>query len=414
MAGSPSPVAPATWQTRFPALAYPNFRLWMLGRMGWILGTGMRGTALALLLYDMTQSTAALGYTSFLFGLPVLLFSLYAGVVADRIERHRLVRITQAATIVPAALAFALSALGLIQPWHILAIAFLTGTVYAFDNPARNAFMPQLIDKSDLANAAVLDNVAFYTCAALAPAVAGLAYAAGGATLALGLAVLFFTVPSVTLSLMRVTPIVHLPRSASALREIRDGLVYIAGQSNERTLFLIVASLTLFAGAVGTIIPAWSVQVLGGDARTTGFLSAANGLGAVISSIGIAALGKFSFKGKLLTAATLALPIVVILFSLARAIPVSLSLAVLAGMASLPIQAMCIVLLYTLVPETLRGRAAGVFSLTNVGLSALGGLWIGLMAQAIGLPPTVALAGIAFGAVAISVYVFVPRLRALE
>jgi MFS family permease len=414
MAEAPAPAAQPTWQTRFPALTYPDFRLWLLGRMGWVLGTGMRGTTMALLLYDMTQSTAALGYTTFLFGLPVMIFSLYAGVVADRVERHRLVRLTQAATILPAAVAFLLSALGMIQAWQILALSLLTGAVYAFDNPARNSFMPQLVDRADLANASVLDNVAFYTCAALAPAIAGLTYAAGGATVALALAVLFFTVPSLALAVMHVTPIVHAPRSTSALREIREGLAYIARQTNERTLFLIVASLTLFAGAVGTIIPAWSVQVLGGDAKTTGFLSAANGAGAVISSLAIASLGKFSFKGRLLTAATLALPVVLLAFSIARSIPVALGLALMGGMASLPIQAMSIVLLYTLVPETLRGRAAGVFSLTNVGLSAIGGLWIGLMAQAAGLPPTVALAGLTFGAVAALVYIYVPKLRALE
>jgi hypothetical protein len=375
---------------------------------------GMRGTAMSLLLYDMTHSAAALGYVTFLNSLPVLLFSLYAGVVADRVERHKLVRVTQAATILPAVLAFLLSALGLIQVWQILVLSLLTGAVYAFDNPARNSFMPQLVNKADLANASVLDNVAFYSCAALAPAIAGLTYAAGGATVTLGLAVLAFTVPSVTLAVMRVPPIVRTARSMSAVRQIREGLAYIAGHSNERTLFLIVGAVTLFATAVNTLVPAWSVQVLGGNAKTTGFLSAATGLGALVSSLAIASLGKFSFKGKLLTAATLALPVVMLAFSVARALPVSLALATLLGMTSLPISTMSMVLLYTLVPEVLRGRAAGVFSLVNVGLSAIGGLWIGLMAQAAGLPPTIAMAALAFGAVAIAVYIYVPGLRALE
>ena len=169
-----------SWRKTFTALKYPNYKLWFWGQMTSLFGTWMQITALSYLTFELTHSPAYLGYVGFANGIPTWLFMLYAGVVADRMSRRRLMIITQTAMMILAFILAALSFLGHIQPWHIVLLAFGLGVANAFDAPARQAFVVELVEREDLGNAIALNSTMFNLGAAIGPAIAGVVYAALG------------------------------------------------------------------------------------------------------------------------------------------------------------------------------------------------------------------------------------------
>lgn len=401
------------WKRRFPALTYANYRLWLIARIGWTMGFGVRGMTQGYLIYELTRSPAFLGYASFAFSLPILLLTLYGGVVADRVNRYRLVVACQVLNIIPASLLAILAALHVIQPWHILALALAGGLIYAFDNPARAAFVPGLVARDDLANASMLDNTVFYTTVAVAPAVGGFIYAAYGPAWGFGASALSFVVAVVSVALMRVSPVPAMVRGAP-MGELRAGLTYTSGQTTALVILFGVAMTTMFGSSLGTLLPAWAVNVLGGDARTNGLLGAAYGVGAVCSTLVIATLGRVDMKGKLLMAAMLALPLALFMFAQTRTLTPSLLFLFAAGATAVPIIVLSSVLMLLLIPDALRGRVMSIFSLVNGGVQALGGLWIGFAAQTWGAPATLTLSAALLLASALVIAVFFPRLRTLK
>ena len=401
------------WKRRFPALTYANYRLWLIARVAWTLGTGIRGMAQGFLIYELTHSAALLGYASFAYSLPILLLTLYGGVVADRVDRHRLVVVSQGLTMIPALLLAVLTATHLIQPWHIIVLALTGGLIYAFDNPARSAFVPSLVSHDDLANASMLDNTLFYTAVAVAPAIGGLIYAAAGPAWCFVSSVISFMVAVVSVARMRVRPVPLVARGAP-LSELRAGLAYTSGQTTALVILFIVAMTTMFGSSMGTLLPAWAVTQLGGDARTNGLLGAAYGVGAVCSTLVIASLGRVDVKGKLLTMAMLGLPLALFCFAQTRTLAPSLLFLFAAGTTAVPIIVLSNILLLLLIPDALRGRVMSIFTLVNGGVQALGGLWIGTAAQAWGAPATLTLSAGLLLTSALGVVLLFPKLRALK
>ena len=164
----------------FTALKYPNYRLWFWGQMISMLGTWMQITAQGFLIYDITRSPVYLGYVGFASGLPTWVFMLYGGVIADRFSRRKILVITQSIMMALAAILAILTFTSLVQPWHIIVLAFLLGTANAFDAPSRVSFVNELVDKPDLTNAIALNSTMFNTATATGPAIAGIAYAVAG------------------------------------------------------------------------------------------------------------------------------------------------------------------------------------------------------------------------------------------
>src|SRR5271157_4058592 len=187
---SPTPSRPAEvpaqnesarWRRTFMALKYPNYRLWFRGQMVSLFGTWMQTTAQGFLVYELTHSPRYLGYVGFAAGAPTWLLTLYGGVVADRIPRRMLLIITQSCMMVLAFILAALWFLHVVQPWHIMVLAFLLGVANSFDAPARQAFVSELVPREDLTNAIALNATMFNTATAVGPAVAGATYALFGA-----------------------------------------------------------------------------------------------------------------------------------------------------------------------------------------------------------------------------------------
>ena len=306
------------WQQTFAAFKYRNYRLWFGGQLFSLFGTWMQTTAQGFLVYQLTNSPAYLGYVAFASGLPTWLFTLYGGVIADRMSRRTLMVVTQSAMLVLAFILAALTFTGLVQPWHIVVLAFLLGIANAFDAPARQAFVLEMVEREDLTNAIALNATMFNAATAVGPAVAGVTYAAFGPAWCFTLNGVSFIAIIVALLMMRIRPQAARARRVSAASDLMEGLRYVVAQPVIRALIGLVGVLSLFGVALFTLMPAWAVEVLSGDAATLGWLQSARGAGALIGALLLASLGRFKFKGKLLTAGTILFPLTLLIFALIR------------------------------------------------------------------------------------------------
>ncbi len=395
----------------FAALKYPNFRLWFIGQLASLVGTWMQTTAQAFLIFQLTHSPAYLGYVTFASGIPTWLLMLYGGVVVDRVPRRNLMVITQISMMV---LAFSLAALtftGVVQAWHILLLAFLLGIVNAFDAPARQAFVADLVGREDLTNAIALNSTMFQSATVVGPAVAGLTYAAFGPAACFTLNGISFIPVIVALLLMQLEPKPARPRGASASQEMAEALRFAAKDSIIRMLIALIGVVGLFTTAYITLFPAWAVTVLQGDARTNGWLQSARGVGALLGAFTIAALGRFTWKGRLLTIGTFVYPVTLIIFSAIDWLPASLLALTAVGWGFLIVANLAGTLLQTLVPEELRGRVTGLYSLVAFGSLPLGGLAAGALVGRVGLPLTIVAGAMIILLFSVGLYLFVPQLR---
>jgi MFS family permease len=398
----------------FAALAHRNYRLWFFGQMISLFGTWMQATAQGFLVYQLTGSPAYLGIVGFANGAPALIFTLYGGVIADRISRRTLLLITQTIMMLLAFVLAALVATSAVVPWHIAALAFALGVANAFDAPARLAFVRELVDREDMTNAIALNATMFNMGSFAGPAVAGLAYATIGPAWCFALNGLSFIGVISALLMMQLAPQERKAQKASAINELREGFRYILDTPAVRTIILLVGATGLFGISFATLFPVWSTDILGGDATTNGLLQSARGLGALISALIIASLGRFTFKGRLLTLGSFLFPILLIVFALIRIMPLALFVLVLSGMAVILIMNLANALVQSLVPDNLRGRVMAVYSMTFFGSMPLGALWAGWVAELAGAP-TAMISGAVVGlGVAVLIWFLAPIIRALE
>jgi len=407
-------VGQVSWQQTFAALKYPNYRLWFWGQMVSLFGTWMQSTAQGFLVFQLTHSPAYLGYVGFAAGLPSWLFMLYAGVIADRMSRRTLLVITQTCMMVLAFIIAGLTFLGLVQPWHILVLALILGVANAFDAPARMAFVLEMVEREDLTNAIALNSAMFNSALVVGPAVAGITYAAFGPAWCFTLNGFSFIAVIAALLAMRLRPQVVARRRASTLTDLKEGLRYVASQPLIRTLISLVGATALFGMCFVPLMPAWAVTVLGGNATTNGLLQSARGVGALSGALLIASLGRFRFKGRLLTFGTFAFSIMLLAFAFVRWLPLSLLTLACAGTAYILLLNLANGSVQSLSPDPLRGRVMSVYSLIFFGFMPIGALLAGSFAQHFGSPLTVVLGALVCLVVATLTWVFVPDLRALQ
>jgi MFS family permease len=395
----------------FTALKYPNYRLWFWGQMVSLFGTWMQMTAQGYLVFELTHSAVYLGYLGFASGVPAWVFTLYGGIIADRMSRRTLLIVTQTTMMILSLILTFLVFGKWVQPWHIILIAFALGAANAFDAPARQSIVVELVDHEDLTNAVALNSTMFNSASAVGPAAAGVIYGLWGPGWCFLINALSFIAVIVSLLMMKLKPIFRLSEKTSTWSDLKEGVRYVALHPVIRILIGIVAITSLLRFSALTLIPAWAVRVLKGDAATNGLLRAALGLGALAGAIFIASLGRFQFKGKLLTLGTFFSPILMLVFSLFHSLHVSLLVLVASGAAGILIMNLTNALMQTLALDSLRGRVMSIYSLTFFGLMPIGSLIIGLLAEGLGEP----LAFIIFSAAALVfaavIWVWVPSLR---
>ncbi len=398
----------------FSALQYPNYRLWFFGQLTSLVGTWMQNTAQAYLVYELTKSPAYLGYVGFASGLPSWLFTLYGGVVADRFSRRNLLLITQTSMML---LAFALAALvfsDTVQPWMIIVMAFLLGVANAFDAPSRVSFVAELVDRKDLTNAIALNSTMFNSATVVGPAAAGLAYAAFGPAWCFTINGLSFIAIIIALLLMKLPAIQRQRGGGSAIAQIKEGLAFANQNATIRTLIINIGILSLCGLSLMTLLPAWSTDILGGDARTYGLLLSGRGIGALVGALMIASLGYLNIRGKIWTAGNMLMPFTLVAFALARWLPLSLVVIIITGWSFMVQVNTSNALVQTQVEDRLRGRVMSIYTLIFFGGMPLGALITGQLADRFGEPATLIINAIILAISAIYIWFRLPFIRKLE
>lgn len=398
----------------FSSLSHRNYRLWFFGQMISLFGTWMQSTAQGYLLYQLTKSPIYLGYVGFASGIPTWLFTLFGGVTADRMSKRAMLLITQISMMILAFILATLTFLNLIQPWHILILAFCLGIANAFDAPARQSIIPEMVGKENLANAIALNSTMFNTATAVGPAIGGLIYAALGPGWCFTINGISFIAVIFALLLMHLNTPPKLPSTNSALNDLKEGLIYVAKHPIIRLLILNLATISLFGFGMIALIPAWAVNVLKGDSVTNGLLLSARGIGALIGALMIASLGSIKFRGKLLAIGSIVMPVFMMIFSLLKWIPLSLITLGIAGWGWMVTLNLSNVIVQTTVQDELRGRVMGVYTLTFFGLMPMGSLISGAIASRLGEPTTVMMSAFILLVFSLVLWVYLPALRRQE
>jgi MFS family permease len=398
----------------FAALKHPNYRLWFVGQLVSLVGTWMQATAQGFLIYELTQSPAYLGYVGFAAGVPAWLFTLYGGVVADRMSRRTLLVITQASMLVLAALLAGLTFAGWVQPWQIILFAFLLGICNAFDAPARQSFVLEMVSREDLTNAIALNSTMFNSATAIGPAVAGVVYALVGPAWCFTINALSFIAVIAALLRMRLEKIPPPQRSDSALADIKAGIAFVAKDRIVRTIMINLGVVSLFGFSFLTLMPAWAVKILGGDATTNGLLQSARGIGSLTGALMTAALVRLNVRGKLVTLGNIVFPVIMLCFAAIRWLPLSLFALVGMGWGLMTLFNNSNSLVQTQVPDELRGRVMGIYTLVFSGALPIGALLAGTLASSIGEPLAVVVGASVLLFFALIVLIRVPELKQAE
>jgi MFS family permease len=373
----------------------------------------MQSTAQGYLVYELTRSEAYLGYVGFASGLASWVFMLYGGTVADRVPRRRLLVVTQSLSLVLALVLSLLTFTHTVAPWHIVVLAFALGVVNAFDAPARQSFVLEMVDRPVLTNAIALNSMMYNTAMSIGPAVGGLAYALFGPGWCFAINGASFVAVIAALLSMRLPAWTPPARGDGAFADMKDGLRAVVADKRILGIILLLSMSSLFGMAFATLMPAWAVMVLHGDASTNGFLQSARGLGALVAAFSIAALSHRGSKGRMMIVGSIAFPLLIAVFSLTRSLWFSLAALLFVGGANIVMNNLANALVQTLTPDALRGRVMSVYMLGFFGFMPLGSLLAGAVATAIGVPLTVALGALGLLMCSLAVSFRIPSLRRL-
>lgn len=408
------PVSSLRLPTALRALSHPNYQLYFVGQLVSLTGTWMQSTAQQWLVYRLTDSPLALGTVTFLAALPSMLFSLFAGVLIDRVDKRRLLTVTQTGMMVLALTLAFLTATGWVQYWHVLVLALLLGLINMVDMPTRQAFTVDMVGKEDLMNAIALNSSMFNLARLAGPAVAGVLVARVGEAMAFTLNGLSFLAVLAGLLRMQLPPFQPRTGKLHPMEDFKEGLTYI---THNRTLLVLVglaAVPSIFGFPYTTLIPVMAGEVLGLKADGFGALVSAIGLGALLGAVSLAWLGSHRHKGQLLMTATFVFAGAVAAFALSRTLTFSMAALAFAGWGMVSHLATTNTLVQLLVPDALRGRVMSAYLWTVVGLAPLGSLILGSLAEAWDAPRAILL-GAAVCAVSAGVaWVALPQVRQLE
>jgi MFS family permease len=398
----------------FVSLKYPNYRLWFVGQLVSLVGTWTQTTAQGYLIYQLTNSPAFLGYASFANGLPSWFFTLYAGAIADRVPRRTLMIITQTSMLILAFVLAILTFTKAVQWWHILILTFFLGISNAFDAPARQAFVLEMVAREDMTNAIALNSTMFNSAVVLGPAFGGLIYAWVGPGWCFTINGISFIAVIIALLLMKLKPFVPTKTNGSTFSDVKEGLKYVINHSALRMMISNLFVTTVFGLGIAALIPAWAVVVLGGDATTNGFLLAARGFGSLIGALLIAAMGRIRFRGKIWTINSLIMPIMMIVFAYMHwLIPSLLAIAAM-GFNFMMIVNLSNAMVQTRIPDDMRGRVMGIYTFFFFGAIPLGSLISGWAADIIGEPNTVIACAVILLVFALWVIWRQPTMREME
>jgi MFS family permease len=394
------------------ALRHRNFRLFFGGQSISLIGTWMTRVATSWLVYRLTKSSLLLGTVSFAGQIPTFLLAPFAGVLVDRIDRHKVLVWTQTLAMAQSLALAWLTLAHRINILELLALSALQGVINAFDMPGRQSFMVKMVeDRADLSNAIAINSSMVNTARLIGPSLAGLLIAAtneGWCFLVDGVSYLAVIA---SLLMMRLAPTGEERKEASMLAELREGWTYVAGFAPIRTILLLFALLSLMGWPFMVLMPIFAAQVLHGGPHTLGFLMGAVGVGSLASALALVVRRSVRGLSKMIPIAACAFGIGLICFGLSTRLWLSLPLMLVTGFGMMQGLTSSNTIIQTLVDEKMRGRVMSYYTMAFVGMAPFGSLLAGTLAHAIGAPRTVIICGIACIAGGIWFWSRLPHIR---
>lgn len=387
---------------RFSALYYRDFRLFWAAQLISFTGTWMHSVAQGWLVYSLTKSPLYLGIVSAASSLPVLLLTLLGGVIADRFPKRNLLLLTQALSMLPALLIGILSSMGIVTVWHVILLVTCLGVVNAFDVPARQSFLVELVEKGNLLNAIALNSAAFNAARIFGPVIAGITIAHLGVPACFYLNALSF-VPVVGVLWMMKAKGEIIVGKASFLQEFKEGMRFVRDDKEVFRIMLLVAVFSLFGLPFIAMMPIFAVEVLNAGVKGFGYLAASAGIGAFIAAVSLASRGNTKASHGFIAFTSALFPVGLFFFSLSKTYWLSILLLVVIGWAVVSFLALANSRVQIKSPDSLRGRVMSVYTLVFLGFGPIGNSITGVLAELLGTANAITLNSVVCLAVSMAV-----------
>lgn len=372
------------FRDRFRALRHRNFRLYWGGQLTSLIGTWMQSVAQGWLMHRLTSSAFMLGLLVFTQFVPVLIFSLWAGVIADRVDKRRMLLITQTCAFVQALTLAVVVTLGIAEPWMVLVLAFAYGTFNAFDLPARQSYLVELVGKEDLSNGIALNSAAFNTARVIGPAIAGILLARVGEAGCFWINALSYL--AVISSLWRIRVERAAAGSTRVASTLMEGVRYVAKTRSLRNLLVLLGFMSGLGFQYAVLLPVYTKDYLHADADTFGWLISAFGVGSLLSAVLMTRrLDRWALRRNLqlgLVTAAIGMG----MFAWSRWLTLSLAMGFLAGFGLILYVASTNTLLQLTTDDQFRGRIMSFYTVMFIGTAPFGALISGLIAERFGAP----------------------------
>jgi len=366
----------------FSALTYRNFRLFWIGQIISLTGTWMHSAAQGWLVLKLTDSPFYLGLVGSAASMPILLFTLAGGVVADRFAKRKILLVTQIILLFMALLLALLVSGEIVTVWHVVIIAFLVGTINAFDIPARQSFFIEMVGKENLMNAIALNSAAFNGARTIGPAIAGILISYLGIVICFYLNSLSYLAAIIALMSMRFKHgEIKKPLKTGPMQEVKEGLKYIFSEPRVYTLIISVGVISFLGFPYISFLPLYARDILRIGAEGLGILMGVAGAGALLGAISLAIRGELKRKGRLLAISSAIFSIALLIFSFSTAIWLSYPMLFLIGWSAISQIATANSLLQLIAPDDLRGRIMSSFTLVFLGMATIGNFAIGTLAS---------------------------------
>ena len=396
----------------FKAFQYRDFRLMWIGACTSSIGTWMQIVAQGWLIYRLSHSAFYLALDQFLAGIPIFLFSLIGGVVADRIERRKILLMSQWVQMASAGTLTILVVLGLQQVWPILCLSFVSGFAQAFGGPAYSALIPTLVEHDDMPNAIALNSIQFNLAVTVGPALAGITLARFGEKWCFGLNALSFLAPIITLSMISAR---FLPESTkeSILGSLMQGIRFVRQQGSMEALIVLAFCMTALSMPMRTYIPVFVKDIFHRGPETYGNLLSLMGVGSICGSLAVAGIGNIRNKGRFALAMLILLGAGIAGFSLSKLLPVSYAMLVLVGASMMAVFATVTSLVQLITTNEMRGRVMSVYNCAFRGGMPMGNLLSGWLVPMFTAPIVLGANGLVLVLVAVYFLVVQRRVAAL-
>jgi predicted MFS family arabinose efflux permease len=396
----------------FKAFQYRDFRLMWIGACTSSIGTWMQIVAQGWLIYRLSHSAFYLALDQFLAGIPIFLFSLIGGVVADRIERRKILLMSQWVQMASAGTLTILVVLGLQHVWPILCLSVVSGFAQAFGGPAYSALIPTLVEHDDMPNAIALNSIQFNLAVTVGPALAGITLARFGEKWCFGLNALSFLAPIITLSMISAR---FLPESTkeSILGSLKQGIRFVRQQGSMEALIVLAFCMTALSMPMRTYIPVFVKDIFHRGPETYGNLLSLMGVGSICGSLAVAGIGNIRNKGRFALAMLILLGAGIAGFSLSKLLPVSYAMLVLVGASMMAVFATVTSLVQLITTNEMRGRVMSVYNCAFRGGMPMGNLLSGWLVPMFTAPIVLGANGLVLVLVAVYFLVVQRRVAAL-